>query len=228
MMAERSKDYHDYVFRDGKLVAEFEDMYRYSEEVPWCQDAQDNWIDVRLTVELFRDIGLFDEIHDLGCGLGYYLNLMKNRLGVKECRGFGYDISETACVSAKNNFPECSFQSIDLTLASSKPSTFQNQPPKASRLFIIRGTLWYVFPKLSNVVKMIRSMMSPGDNLLVVQNFPPLDSSFVGKEVMPNHSALIRHFAGLFLPIRHLWYEDTIKGANDNWFIGLFSLSEKK
>ena len=25
-----SKDYHDYVFRDGKLVGEFEAMYRHS------------------------------------------------------------------------------------------------------------------------------------------------------------------------------------------------------
>jgi len=73
-------------------------------------------------------------------------------------------------------------------------------------------------------VKTIRNLMSPGDKLLVVQNFPPLAGSFIGKEVIPNHTVLIEHFAGAFLPVRHVWYEDTLKTANDNWFIGLFSL----
>lgn len=47
-----STDYHDYVFRDGKLVGEFEDMYKNSSKVPWHQDEQANWIDVRLTREI--------------------------------------------------------------------------------------------------------------------------------------------------------------------------------
>jgi SAM-dependent methyltransferase len=222
-MMKCSKDYHDYVFRDGKLVAEFEEMYRHSEKVPWHQDEQEGWVDVRLTIELLRDVGPFNEIHDLGCGLGYYLDLMKEHLGSSECKGFGYDISETAVAKARNNFPQFSFQTIDLTHVSSKPSTTYSQ---AGRLFIIRATLWYVFPELSSVVKVIESMMRQGDRLLVAQNFPPLDRSFIGKEIIPNHTALIRHFAGSFLPLRHLWYEDTIKNANDNWFIGLFSLRE--
>jgi hypothetical protein len=58
--------------------------------------------------------------------------------------------------------------------------------------------------------------------LLVVQNFPPLASSFIGKDVLPNHHALMSHFSLAFLPVRHIWYEDSIKSANDNWFIGLF------
>jgi hypothetical protein len=66
--------------------------------------------------------------------------------------------------------------------------------------------------------------MSADDKLLVVQNFPPLDGPFIGKDVIPDHSRLIRQFAGSFFPVRHLWYEDTLKVANDNWSIGVFSL----
>lgn len=51
---EFSKNYHDYVFRDGELVGEFEAMYRHSEDVPWHQDEQDDWMDVRRTVDLLR------------------------------------------------------------------------------------------------------------------------------------------------------------------------------
>src|SRR3989304_2411033 len=115
-MAEPSKDYHDYVFRDGKLVGEFEAMYRNSTGIPWHQDEQQNWVDVRLTVEMLKDVGPFDEIHDLGRGLGYYLALMRGHLGAGTCRGYGYDVSATACAKAKSTFPEFDFQPYDLTL----------------------------------------------------------------------------------------------------------------
>lgn len=217
-----SKDYHDYVIRNGKLIAQFEDMYRYSEGVPWHQDEQENWVDVRLTVEMLKDLGPYDEVHDLGCGLGYYLVMMRERLGTKDSRAFGYDISSTACEKARTLFPEARFAPLDLMLPTAVSAGAQPEVP-ARRLFIIRGTLWYVFPQLANVVKVIRSMTAVGDQLLVVQNFPPLENSFVGKDVIPDHHALIRHFSGSFVPVRHVWYQDTFKTSNDNWFIGLFS-----
>jgi SAM-dependent methyltransferase len=217
-MKEVSKDYHDYVFRDGKLVGEFEAMYQNSEGVPWHQDELESWIDVRLTKEMLKDVGPFDEIHDLGCGLGHYLALMKDHLGAKSSRCIGYDISETACVRAKQSLPEFDFIQLDLTNTAN---------PQPSRLFIIRGTLWYVYPKLSSVINTIRDLMNDGDKLLVVQNFPPLCGSFIGKDVIPNHHALIKHFSTAFSLVRHIWYEDTLKSSNDNWFIGLFLLNIK-
>ena len=126
-MAKQSTDYHDYVFRDGKLVGEFEEMYQRSATIPWHQDEQADWIDVRLTKELLSDIGLFDEIHDLGCGLGNYLGLMRERVGATVCQGFGYDISATACTKAKQQFPAFQFAQLDLTLAL-KPATRNPQP----------------------------------------------------------------------------------------------------
>lgn len=223
-MAEYSRDYHDYVFRNGKLIAEFEAMYRESEGVPWHQDEQENWIDVRLATDLLQDLGPFEEIHDLGCGLGYYLDLMRRRLGTADCRGFGYDISGTACAKASLAFPELKFETLDLTSDAAERLPSADGGAVARRLFVIRATLWYVFPKIARVVQLIRSCMSTGDRLLVVQNFPPLDRPFVGKEVIPNHRALMDHFVAAFVCVRHLWYEETVKNANDNWFIGVFGV----
>jgi hypothetical protein len=59
--------------------------------------------------------------------------------------------------------------------------------------------------------------------LLVDQNFPPLDSNFIGKQVIPDERALIGHFSRRFRLVRSVWYRDTVATANDNWFIGLFS-----
>jgi len=222
-----SKYYHDYVFRNGKLVGEFEAMYRHSEEIPWHQDKQANWVDVRLTREMLSDAGLFDEIHDLGCGLGNYLELMRVHVGTDEVKCYGYDISETATIKAKQQYPNFHLEVLDLTSSTNQPAKrLTNQPTNFRRLFIIRGTLWYVYPNLDAVIKTISAMMHEGDHLLVVQNFPPLGDSFIGKEVLPNHYAIIKRLSIAFSLVRHLWYEDTIFSANDNWFIGLFKIND--
>lgn len=213
-------DYHKYVFRDGKLVAEFEQMYQRSQDIPWHQDEQENWIDVRLTAELMGDVGPFDEIHDYGCGLGYYLDILKKRFGADGCRTFGYDISSTACIIASTLFPVSKFAVVDLMA-----EQFCSYPaihPSGKRLFSIRGTLWYVFPELENVVANLHSRMRPAELLLVVQNFPPLEAGFVGKAVIPDHHAIIQNFSAKFDVARTLWYEDRMRTVNDNWFIGIF------
>ena len=214
-------DYHQYVISDGKLVAEFEAMYQRSRDIPWHQNEQDNWIDVRLTTEILKDIGPFDEIHDFGCGLGYYLDILKSRIGSVGCRTFGYDVSYTACKKAGCLFPAAEFAVIDL-MANPLPASQPVSQSASHRLFAIRGTLWYVFPEFANVVTNLRSKMRRGELLLVVQNFPPFETDFVGKDVMPDPQALIRWFSADFDSIRTLWYEDRMKSANDNWFIGFF------
>lgn len=222
----KSGDYHDYVFRDGKLVGEFEEMYRNSAIVPWHQDEQADWIDVRLAREIIRDLdGEIGEIHDLGCGTGHYLDLIAEEFLSPGGMSFGYDISETACKKAAENFPGSRFSVLDLTkqTANSDPHIQIGGAPPC-RLFMIRGTLWYLFPTLTIVIDNIRKMMMGNDKLLVVQNFPPLESQFIGKDVIPNHLSLIDHFSRGFIVDSHIWYEKRFGNTNDNWFIGIFSL----
>jgi hypothetical protein len=222
-----STDYHDYIFRDGKLVGEFEEMYRNSVITPWHQDKRLDWMDIRLTLNILFEYGRFDQIHDFGCGTGHYLDLMSRHFLKPKGRAYGYDISETACNLARRTFPQGEFSVIDLTkqIEKSAPQAITNKD-QASRLFMIRGTLWYVFPKLATVIDNIRKMMSGHDRLLVVQNFPPLQDSFIGKDVISNHHDLIDHFSCHFNVERHLWYEDRLNCTNDNWFIGVFTLSK--
>ena len=224
----KSTDYHDYVFRDGKLVGEFEDMYKNSSAIPWHQDEQENWIDVRLTKELLNDLGQFNEIHDFGCGTGHYLQFIVKHSLANGGKSYGYDVSATACEKAANTFPQSSFHVSDIIekiTFNNKHSTVRKQ---FARLFMMRTVLWYLYPRLPTVIDNIAESMQCNDRLLVVQNFPPLNNSFVGKEVLPNYFAILEHFKSSFNVDRHIWYEDSNKVANDNWFIGLFSLKEKK
>lgn len=88
----KSTEHHDYVFRDGKLVGAFEVMYLSSATTPWHQDEQASWMDVRLTGEMLRDLVGFDEICDLGCGTGHYLDLMVKQCLASGGKGYCYDI----------------------------------------------------------------------------------------------------------------------------------------
>jgi SAM-dependent methyltransferase len=211
-----STDYHDYVIKDGKLILQFEQMYKNASDIPWRQNQQESWIDVRLTKELLADEKSINWIIDYGCGTGHYLDILVRGLGGN---GIGFDIAETAILKAQSNFPDYSFKTGDLMM----PDSFHVPSINEESIHIIRGTLWYVFPKLSVVIKNIFDQMSSGDTLLVVQNFPPLSSNFVGKDVIPDPQTLISLINKSTLSLqKSIWYEQFKDNANDSWFIGKF------
>ena len=78
-----------------------------------------------------------------------------------------------------------------------------------------------MFPKISNVVQNISSIVNRGGYFLVSQNFPPLSSNFVGKDVIPNQQAILDLFSNCFKPLKTIWLEDKISDGNDNWFIAI-------
>lgn len=217
-----SVDYHDFVIKDGRLVAEFEQMYVKSRDIPWHQDEQEDWLDVRLTIQLLEEYAPFDYICDFGCGLGYFLDILKKKVGTPECKLIGYDISPTALQKAKDFFPYINFHEMDLTEDSGHRE--KNWKEGKKRLFTLRGTLWYVFPNMEDVVRNIGTMTLEGDFLLVSQNFPPLESNFVGKETIPNPEVICTWFQKYFNPLKTIWLEDRVRmvKGNDNWFIGVF------
>ena len=123
----KSTDYHDFVFRDGELVGEFEEMYRNSSTIPWHQDEQAEWMDVLLTKNMLHDLGGFDEIHDFGCGTGHYLDLMAHEFLLPSGLSYGYDISPSACAQAAKIFPKSIFNVLDLTADSRQPTADKMQ-----------------------------------------------------------------------------------------------------
>lgn len=125
-MAEiNSTDYHDFVIKNGKLVGEFEQMYQKSKNVPWHQNEQENWLDIRLTVELLREHSPFDSITDFGCGLGYFLDILNKTVGGSKVKIAGYDVSPTCCKKAKEIFADFDFIVFDL-MRDNEYKTIQN------------------------------------------------------------------------------------------------------
>ena len=143
----QSSDYHDYVFKNGELVGDFENMYKFSKNIPWHQDQMENLLDIRITVEITKRFMPFNYILDFGCGLGYYLKLLENMLSqpkFPKLKLIGYDVSKTCCEKGSQLFPDIKYFLFDLT----NPNAINpNINLEGRNLIVIKGALWCVFPK---------------------------------------------------------------------------------
>ena len=208
-----SRDYADYVFRDGQLVGEFEQMYRKSEQVPWHQDRDGARLDCQTTLDILASRAPYRNVVEVGCGLGYFADLIAQKLGTKSITGV--DVSPTAIAKAATLFPELTFQVLDIT----KPLAGQGQ----FELVVIRGCFWYLFPHLEQVVANLAALTANGGHILVSQNFPPLDRPFIGNKVIPNPDSLLGRFSPAFeILVDNRLNDYQTNGANDNWltFLG--------
>jgi len=165
---------------------------------------------------LIKEYGPFNLISDFGSGYGYFLNLIAQYCGTENHVLHAYDVSKTACKEGSLLFPNITFQQFDLM---AEHPDRREEKEKDNNLFMLRGTLWYVFPKINNVVRNISSIVHRGDNFLVSQNFPPLCSNFVGKDIIPEPQTILDLFCNFFRPLKTVWLEDKISDGNDNWFI---------
>lgn len=184
-----SPDYHDYVFKDGRFIGDFEGMYLHSSEVPWHQDVNsfDTISDIDIAILRRHPV---DSICDLGCGLGYFTSRLKHELKGRDGRFpervCGLDISGTAVSQAARLHPACEFETLDLL------SKDWSAPVKRYDLVVCRGVLWYVVHELETALKRLASLGSPGAHALVTLSFPP-SKSWVGQETIGSADDLKKH-----------------------------------
>lgn len=87
-----------------------------------------------------------------------------------------FDIAPSAVATARRAFPAIRFDVLDIA----DPARVRAKGLSAD-LVIIRGCLWYLVDQLSVVINNLHALTAPGGKICVAQNFPPLDSKFVGK-----------------------------------------------
>jgi len=105
----KSKDYHDYVIKDGKFIGQFDDMYKDIKD-PWNQTDIKNHQLSHARNAAILDIARLNvkSVAEIGCGLGYYTSFIKKSLPYIDI--VGIDISENAINKARKNFPHLSFE----------------------------------------------------------------------------------------------------------------------
>ena len=141
--------FQDYVIKNGKLIGEFEQMYKDFED-PWNQSINNernsshkllalDWIK-----ELYKDKKDLKVI-DVGCGFGFFVNqLNKNKI-----QTLGVDISETAIKNAKKKFPNCDFVVGDLL-------DFGIYKKFCPDVMVMSEITWYVLDKLDYFIQYLK------------------------------------------------------------------------
>jgi SAM-dependent methyltransferase len=191
------EDYHDYVFKDGRFVGAFDEMYRFSKGIPWDQDKRCNDWYAEVGVMMLRDKGPYSSILEMGGGLGYFADKLRRYA----LRGGGtmhsFDVSAEAVRRASEMHPGIEFWVEDVTR-----STYA--PRQRYDLVVIRDVFWYVFEHIHTVVENIARSVKPQGHVYVCQSFPALDRPFVGKETIPNPDALLGFFSPKFKPVHSM------------------------
>lgn len=165
---------------------------------------------------MLNDLGPYDAIHDLAAGTGHFLDILSKGLSVPRCAGS--DVSPSARNRAAKSFPAFSFAVDDLRRVG-KPIFADASRP----LYVLRGTLWCLYPDIELAIKLLRSRVSDNDLFYIAQNFPPLDSNFIGNDILPTPQKLMELLHRDFKPIRSIQYEDHNSRTNDNWLLALLS-----
>ena len=193
-MTKFSKDYHDYVFKDGRLVGDFEKMYRHSAEVPWHQDKTAHMVFSNIDLAILQQYQ-YDDVCEIGCGLGYFTHRLHQELhgvGVR-VRVTGIDISETAITTALARFPEIRFAVGDLTKERPLPGTYFD-------LVILKEVIWYICHRLTDFLANARDMVRAGGFMYVSQSFPESDR-WIFQEVIDSPETLKKMFCEFLEPL---------------------------
>ncbi len=184
-----SQDYHDYVFKDGRLIGDFEGMYRHSAEVPWRQDRTAHEISADIDLAILQRRSC-QSICDVGCGLGFFSARLHQELaapGGGPPRVVGLDVSPTAVVQAAGRYPAIRFVERDLLGDVWLP------PDDCFDLIVIRDVLWYVCHHLNLFLDRVAAMARDAEGggwLLVSQSFPK-SQQWVGQDTIGSHDALV-------------------------------------
>ncbi len=178
-----STDYHDYVFRDGKLVGDFDGMYRHAREIPWRQDELCRAWPAEVALSLIGSRAPYASILEIGCGLGYFAERLTAFGPVHGC-----DVSPEAVRRAAARVPAIRFWPADVASAGFSV-------PMRYGLVVVRDVLWYVCHHLEQVLANLDASLAPGGMLAVIQSFPALDRPYVGREVIDGPATLLAKFA---------------------------------
>lgn len=209
-----SEDYHDYVFKNGKLIGQFDEMYRHSKEVPWHQDKTANQVFVDLDIAILKHfLPRFNiqSICDLGCGLGYVSVRLHAELSphVDGLEVTGIDVSSEAAAQARFLHPHLTFFGMDI-LKDDIP-----QWEGKFDLLYIKDVLWYVCQDVDQFIHRAKALLREEGGIYILQSVPDRQD-FFGSEIFPTTIAIAEFFSSHFENI----YTSSTYEINSNRVVG--------
>lgn len=200
--------YQDYVIKDGKLVGEFEEMYRDFPD-PWEQTSKERHkTEKKIALHLLNQIKA-KRVVELGCGLGHYTN----EIAEAKFHVLGVDISPTAIEKARNAFPSCTFQVGDIL----DFEIYDRFEPDA---IIMAEITWYVLEKLDRFLDYLRK--HPSIYLIHMLTTYPKGVQKYGGSRFTNLEEMMHYFSMHYLEFGEIGYSD-FHGERRTYFVGRYS-----
>lgn len=198
-----SADYHDYVFKDGKRVHKFDEMYRYSRDVPWHQDQTAFAVFSEIDLAILKQYR-YRTICEVGSGLGYFTDRLHRELLDPEGAPpvvTGIDISPTAVRKARRLFPGLRFAAADLT---------RTRPLSGERfdLVVVKEMLWYVCHRLAPFFRHTGAMVGDQGFLYISQSFPE-SQTWVGQDKIGSPEQLLEICSRYAEPVHQVVERDS-------------------
>jgi len=160
-----SKDYHDYVIKNGKFIGEFEQMYQNVKD-PWNHGAADiSSYDMALyLMDKYNICKKGGAIFDIGCGKGAFTHRIKK--ACPKAKILAVDISETAVKKAKSQHGNSSidFRVMDIQ------KEYKSIAGKFD-LIVVSNVMWYILPDFSKIMNYLKGSLKNNGYVLIRQTF---------------------------------------------------------
>lgn len=181
-------------FENKQFLGNFEDMYKKDKNGAfdsWEQDSMSLYKKIDLSV---IDEYNFDNIIDLGCGKGYFTNLIKKRNN----NVHGCDISSTAIEIAKSKFNNINFDVLDINNVEILTKYLDSKTRGGTSMVISRATLYY----LSNWKEVLCSIAKYSDYAFFGLNIPAKTIAFIESE-----NEFLEEFSKSFEIVEYIKYQ---------------------
>lgn len=196
--------YQDYVIKNGRLVAEFEQMYRDYED-PWHQSLEPLSVDKAVAIHLMRKMQVHNVI-ELGCGHGHFTASM-TAAGLS---ALGIDISPTAIEKARTLYPQCRFQVGEVL-------SFEIYRDFKPDLIVMAEVTWYILDQLDQLLSFFKEQLPHTYLLHLLVTYPPGVQQY-GADKFTTLSGIMQYFKMDYLE----WGEAHQAGADTTrtYFLG--------
>jgi SAM-dependent methyltransferase len=206
--------YQDYVIKNGKLVGEFEEMYRDFQD-PWEQTTREEFASEKsLALNAIKALNA-NTVMELGCGLGRFTKRIKEA-GVKNV--VGVDVSATAIGKAKIEVPDCTFEVADIL----DFDVYERYRPD---VIVMAEVTWYVLEKLERFKTFLKDKM-PETYLIHLLNTYPEGEQKYGREYFSNLPSILKYFDMNYLEHGSI-HKPSHGNCDRTYFLGRFAKLEK-
>jgi SAM-dependent methyltransferase len=202
--------YQDYVIRDGRLIGEFEQMYRDFDD-PWHESkreqfSSDKAVGLNLLARLKAHHGA-KKVIEVGCGFGHYTA----RIAGVGLEAAGIDIAPTAIDKARRRHICAEFMvgTID------QHEIFRARKPD---VIVMAEVTWYVLDHLQDFLHFLRAEL-PDTYLLHLLNVYPPGVQTYGVDFFTDLHGIKRCFGMRCLESGEVY----VDGGTRTWFLGTWS-----